>query len=587
MAEPSAPLIVQTDRTILVDTSSPAYAEARDALVRFAELEKSPEHFHTYRITALSVWNAAASGLSAAAMETTLRALARYDVPRNVVQFLHDTVAKYGKVRLKREGSRLFLECDDNLVLTQAWNNRYVRQHLLGEPAAGRVEVDAALRGHVKQAMIKLGYPVEDLAGYVEGAPLAVTLRGTMAGSGKTLHLRPYQEEAVAVFHAGGSVRGGSGVVVLPCGAGKTLVGIGTMAQVGRKTLVLTTSLTAVRQWKSELLDKTDLRPDQVGEYTGEVKDVRPVTITTYQILTYRRSRTEGFVHFDLFRAADWGLVVYDEVHLLPAPVFRVTAEIQALRRLGLTATLVREDGKEEDVFTLIGPKLYDVPWKVLERQGWIATAECAELRVPMDHDLRVRYAGADRREAFRMASENPAKLVALRRVLRRHAKDRVLVIGQYLDQIEAYAKEVRAPVITGKTPQKDRDRLYGAFRDGTLPLLFVSKVGNFAIDLPDANVLVQVSGTFGSRQEEAQRLGRVLRPKSDGSSARFYTLVTRDTVEQDPFAEKRQRFLTEQGYAYAIVDLDREDADLDRRGPDARGRRPGAAAPAEGRAAC
>jgi DNA excision repair protein ERCC-3 len=557
MPDPMAPLIVQTDRTILVDTSAPAYAEARDALCRFAELEKSPEHFHTYRVTPLSVWNAAAAGMSAKAMEAALRGFARYDVPRIVVQFLHDTVERYGRVRLVREGDRLFLDTPDPTILTLAWNNRYVRQHLLSEPVGGRVEVNPGLRGHVKQAMIRLGYPVEDLAGYVEGGRLEIAL-ATRTRSGKPLDIRPYQEEAVAVFHAGGSVRGGSGVIVLPCGAGKTLVGIGTMARVKRKTLVLTTSLTAVRQWKSELLDKTDLPPEMLGEYTGEVKDVRPVTITTYQILTYRRSRTEGFVHFDIFRASDWGLVIYDEVHLLPAPVFRVTAEIQALRRLGLTATLVREDGKEEDVFTLIGPKLYDVPWKVLERQGWIAAAECTELRVPLDADNRVRYAGADRREGFRMASENPAKLGALKRVLARHAKDRVLVIGQYLDQLLAYAKEVGAPLITGRTPQRDRDFLYSAFREGRIPLLFVSKVGNFAVDLPDANVLVQVSGTFGSRQEEAQRLGRVLRPKSDGSTARFYTLVTRDTSEQDPFAEKRQRFLTEQGYAYSIVDLER-----------------------------
>ncbi|MCK6481330.1 MAG: helicase-associated domain-containing protein [Planctomycetaceae bacterium] len=557
MPNPEAPLIVQTDRTLLVDTSSPGYPEARDALVRFAELEKSPEHFHTYRITPLSVWNAAAAGMSAAAMEEVLRAHSRYEPPRNVVRFLHDTVERYGRVRLRREGERMFLESADETILTLAWNNRYVRQYLLAEPAAGRLEVDPALRGHVKQAMIRLGYPVEDLAGYVEGGRLDLAFREVRL-SGSPLRIRPYQEEAVAVFHANGSLKGGSGVVVLPCGAGKTVVGIGAMCRTLRKTLVLTTSLTAVRQWRSELLDKTDLTPDMVGEYTGEVKDVRPVTITTYQILTYRRSRTEAFVHFDLFRASDWGLVIYDEVHLLPAPVFRVTAEIQALRRLGLTATLVREDGKEEDVFTLIGPKLYDVPWKVLERQGWIAAAECTEMRVGMDHDLRVRYSGSDRREAFRLASENPAKLPALRRLLARHAADRVLVIGQYLDQLQDYAREVGAPLITGRTPQKDRDRLYGAFRDGGLPLLFVSKVGNFAIDLPDANVLVQVSGTFGSRQEEAQRLGRVLRPKSDGSTARFYTLVSRDTLEQDPFAEKRQRFLTEQGYAYSILDLDR-----------------------------
>jgi DNA excision repair protein ERCC-3 len=556
MQNPTAPLIVQTDRSILVDTSSPGYPEARDALCRFAELEKSPEHFHTYRVSPLSVWNAAASGMTAAAMEGVLRLHARYDVPPNVVKFLHDTVERYGRVRLVRDGGRLFLETSDPTILTLAWNNRYVRQNLLGEPVGNRQEVNPALRGHIKQAMIRLGYPVEDLAGYVDGGLLSLSLL-PVRKSGKPLVVRPYQEEAVSIFHDGGSLKGGCGVVVLPCGAGKTLVGIAAMAKVQRKTLVLTTSLTAVKQWKSELLDKTDLGPDMVGEYTGEVKDVRPVTITTYQILTYRRSRTEAFIHFDIFRACDWGLVIYDEVHLLPAPVFRVTAELQALRRMGLTATLVREDGKEEDVFTLIGPKLYDVPWKVLERQGWIAAAECTEVRVAMDHDLRVRYSGSDRREGFRLASENPRKLGALKKILARHAGDRVLVIGQYIDQLVLYAKEVGAPLITGRTPQKERDVLYAAFREGRIPLLFVSKVGNFAIDLPDANVLVQVSGTFGSRQEEAQRLGRVLRPKSDGSTARFYTLVTRDSSEQDPFAEKRQRFLTEQGYAYSIVDVD------------------------------
>jgi len=556
MAEPTAPLIVQTDRTILLDTSAPAYAEARDALCRFAELEKSPEHFHTYRLTSLSVWNAAAAGMRVEDMEGALLRFARYDVPRNVLHFLRDTVRRYGQVRLVRDGDRLFLESEDAAVLHLAWNSKVARQHFRERVGQTRIEVDPAMRGHVKQSMIRLGFPVEDLAGYVEGGRLDLRLRET-ARSGKGLHLRPYQEEAVAVFHANGTARGGSGVVVLPCGAGKTLVGIGAMVRLGRKALVLTTSLTAVRQWRQELLDKTDLPPESVGEYTGEVKEVRPVTLTTYQILTYRRSRTEGFVHFDLFRASDWGLIVYDEVHLLPAPVFRVTAEIQATRRLGLTATLVREDGKEDDVFTLIGPKLYDVPWKVLERQGWIAEAECTEVRVPLDPDLRFRYAGAGRRDAFRMASENPAKLEVLRAVLRRHRADKVLVIGQYLDQIERYAKEVRGPLITGRTPNRDRERLYGAFRRGEVPVLLVSKGGNFAIDLPDANVLVQVSGTFGSRQEEAQRLGRVLRPKSDGSRAHFYTLVTRDSLEQDPFAEKRQRFLTEQGYAYAIVDAD------------------------------
>jgi DNA excision repair protein ERCC-3 len=436
--------------------------------------------------------------------------------------------------------------------LREAWSNAAVRRYLQDEISALRARVDPAMRGHVKQAMIRLGYPVEDLAGYIEGGPLELAL-----AESDRFRVRAYQQDAVDAYWAGGSVRGGSGVIVLPCGAGKTIVAMAAMARIGRKTLVVTTNLTAVRQWQDELRDKCSIADEDIGEYTGERKDIRAATITTYQILTYRRSKTEPFVHFELFSRNDWGLIIYDEVHLLPAPVFRVTAEIQATRRLGLTATLVREDGKEDEVFTLIGPKRYDVPWKVLERQGYIAQATCTEVRIPLDEDTRVRYAAADRRSKFRLASENSGKLGTLVRLLKRHGSDLVLVIGQYLRQLQQIAKITGAPIITGRTPNDERADLYGRFRNGEIKQLIVSKVGNFAIDLPDASVLIQVSGTFGSRQEEAQRLGRILRPKADNGQAHFYSLVTRDTLDQD-YAQNRQLFLTEQGYSYTIVD-DRE----------------------------
>ncbi|HEX5136279.1 MAG TPA: DNA repair helicase XPB [Planctomycetota bacterium] len=546
------PLIVQSDRTVLLEVDGPKYADARDALAVFAELVKSPEHIHTYRITPLSIWNAKAAGHSADEMVEALTSLAKYPVPQNIVRDIRDYAARYGRVRLVREGPRLILESEDAALLQEAWSNKAVRRYLVERLSLQRIEVDPAMRGHVKQAMIRVGYPVEDLAGFVDGGPLAIAL-----DEGR-FRVRRYQEAAVDAFWAGGSARGGSGVVVLPCGAGKTIVGMGAMARVGRKTLVLTTNLTAVRQWREELLAKCRIDAGDIGEYTGERKEIRPVTLSTYQILTYRRSKTESFVHFGLLSGNDWGLIVYDEVHLLPAPVFRVTAEIQATRRLGLTATLVREDGKEDEVFTLIGPKRYDVPWKELERQGFIAQASCTEVRVPLaDQHQRLRYATADKREKFRIASENPRKMDTLKRLLARHEGELVLVIGQYLRQLKEIARLVQAPLITGRTPNDERSELYGKFRRGEIRVLVVSKVGNFAIDLPDASVLVQVSGTFGSRQEEAQRLGRILRPKSDGGQAHFYSLVTRDTSDQD-FAQNRQLFLTEQGYSYRIVD-DRE----------------------------
>ncbi len=553
---PQNPLIVQSDHTVLVEVDGPRYPEARDALAPFAELVKSPEHIHTYRITPLSIWNARAAGHRAEDMVGVLTSLAKYPVPQNVARDIQDYADRYGRVRLVADGDELLLEADDPRLITEAWGSTAVRKHLIQKVSPLRLRVDPAMRGHIKQAMIRLGYPVEDLAGYVEGGKLELELRDRTS-AGLEFGLRPYQKDAVDAFWAGGTARGGSGVIVLPCGAGKTIVGMGAIARIGRKTLILTTNLTAVRQWQEELRDKCKVADEDIGEYTSRAKEIRPITVSTYQILTYRRSKTEEFTHFGLFSRNDWGLIIYDEVHLLPAPVFRFTAEIQATRRLGLTATLVREDGKEEDVFTLIGPKRCDVPWKVLERQGFIAQAACTEVRIPMSDDDRTRYASADRRQKFRIASENANKLSTLTRLLNAHDGDLVLVIGQYLRQLRKIALVTGSALITGRTPNDERTRLYDSFKNGAIRRLIVSKVGNFAIDLPDANVLVQVSGTFGSRQEEAQRLGRILRPKQGDGRAHFYSLVTRDTLDQD-YAQNRQLFLTEQGYSYQIID-DRE----------------------------
>jgi DNA excision repair protein ERCC-3 len=550
---PDNPLTVQSDRTLLLEVEHPRYVEARNLLARFAELEKSPEFVHTYRITPLSVWNALAAGMTAGGILESLEALSRYDVPPSIATEIRGWTERYGKIRLERRDERLVLCSEDPLLLREIWSSSYARS-LLGERLdETAIFVDDLHRGRLKQALIKLGYPVRDLAGYVEGAPLEFALRENTR-QGEPFHVRHYQREAAEIFHAGGAVTGGSGVVVLPCGAGKTIVGLAVMAKLRTHTLILCTNTTAVRQWIREILDKTTLSEEEVGEYTGKAKEIRPVTVSDYQILTYRRRKVDPFLHFDLVSGNDWGLILYDEVHLLPAPVFRVTAEIQARRRLGLTATLVREDGKEEDVFTLVGPKKYDVPWKVLEEQGWIAAASCIEVRVPLEDAMRGRYAVADGREKFRIASENDRKTEMVRRILERHRDDRVLIIGQYLDQLRRIAATFDAPLITGKTAQSTREQLYGKFRNGAITLLAVSKVGNFSVDLPDANVAIQVSGTFGSRQEEAQRLGRILRPKKQGTQALFYSLVTRDTRDQE-FASKRQLFLTEQGYTYEIRD--------------------------------
>jgi DNA excision repair protein ERCC-3 len=551
----SNPLIVQSDRTLLLEVDHPAHDEARDALAQFAELEKSPEHVHTYRLTPLSLWNAAAGGLTAVHVLDMLRRFSKYELPPNVVADVRDYIARYGRLKLLRDGAALVLWSDDVNLIAEVAHHKRMEPYLLGQRDAHTLLVDPGLRGHVKQALVHIGFPAEDLAGYTAGVPLAFALRD-QALSGASFSLREYQQRAIAAFHANGAPSGGSGVVVLPCGAGKTLVGIGAMAAVQRATLVLTPNTVAVRQWIGELLDKTTLRPDQVGEYTGERKDIRPVTVTTYQILTYRASEDQNFPHFGLVTGHDWGLIVYDEVHLLPAPVFRITAEIQARRRLGLTATLVREDGREADVFGLIGPKRFDVPWRELERQGWIATAECHEIRVNLPDESRMEYALSEEREKYRLAAENAVKTQVAQALVARHADDQVLVIGQYLDQLKELAALLDAPLLTGRVPTTQREKLYQQFRRGELKRIVVSKVANFAIDLPDASVAIQVSGTFGSRQEEAQRLGRILRPKQDGRPAHFYTIVTRDTRDQE-FSANRQLFLTEQGYRYTIEDAE------------------------------
>ncbi len=550
--QPINPVIVQSDRSILLEVDNALYTEARDALARFAELVKSPEHIHTYRITPLSLWNAAAAGLGAEEIIDALVRYGKYELPSNVRIDIADYVSRYGRLKLTREGEQLLLQSQDVPLLAEIRQHKRLQPYVLEQRDAHTLVVDAAQRGFLKHALVIFGYPAEDLAGYQDGDALPIQLH-SQTREGARFGLRHYQQEAVDVFHAGGTARGGSGVIVLPCGAGKTIVALGAMAKLQTATLILTPSTVAVRQWIDEILDKTSLRPDQVGEYSGLVKEIRPVTITTYQILTYRSRKGDEFPHFALFDQRNWGLIIYDEVHLLPAPVFRITAALQGRRRMGLTATLVREDERETDVFSLIGPKKYDVPWRELERQGWIATAECHEIRVNMSEEDRMLYAISEEREKYRLAAENEAKKRVIMELLRKHPGDHTLVIGQYLEQLEDIARMLNAPLITGKTPIAERERLYESFRTGETPLLVVSKVANFSIDLPDASVAIQISGTFGSRQEEAQRLGRILRPKKDGSLAHFYSLVSRDTKDQ-LFAAKRQLFLTEQGYRYTIL---------------------------------
>ncbi|MCQ2102446.1 MAG: DEAD/DEAH box helicase [Fibrobacter sp.] len=572
---PNGAIIVQSNMEIMVEVDAPTYEAARDAIAPFTELVKSPEHLHTYKISPLSLWNAAATGLRAKEVLERLESQSRYPIPETVITEVEDYMSRYGLLRMKKDdGDNLIVESDDKYMFTEICQLKDVQPYIKEFIDDCHAIVDPERRGHLKMALTNAGFPVEDLAGYTVGDPLPIHLRDTML-CGKEFKLRDYQKEAAQVFYASGSEKGGSGVIVLPCGSGKTVIGIATMALIQTKTLILTPNISASRQWIREICDKTDLTPDMVKEYSGEVKEIGPVTVATYQILTQRKRAKKSneelteidlegvteeevkkeLANFPLFSQQKWGLMIYDEVHLLPAPVFRLSTEMQATRRLGLTATLVREDHKETEVFSLIGPKKYDIPWRILEAQGWIATADCNEIRIPMEAELKMKYALAPVREKITLASCNPEKTDIVQRLLKFYDKpdDRVLIIGQYIEQLENLSKVLDIPLITGKTPNKDRDVLYAKFRDGSLKNLMVSKVGNFAIDLPDANVLIQISGTFGSRQEEAQRLGRVLRPKSDGGAAHFYSIVTQDSKEQE-FAMNRQLFLTEQGYAYKII---------------------------------
>jgi DNA excision repair protein ERCC-3 len=536
------PLIVQSDKTLLLEVDHPRAVDCRKAIAPFAELERSPEHMHTYRLTPLGLWNARAAGHDAEQVVDTLLSYSRYAVPHALLVDIAETMDRYGRLRLEKHPIHgLVLASTDRPVFEEVLRAKKV-QGMLG----ARIDDLAAVvhpseRGNLKQALLKLGWPAEDYAGYVDGEAHAIDL----AEDG--WHLRTYQREAVESFW-----HGGSGVVVLPCGAGKTIVGAAAMATAQATTLILVTNTVSARQWREELLKRTTLTDEEIGEYSGAKKEVKPVTIATYQVMTTRRKGV--YSHLELLDARDWGLIVYDEVHLLPAPIFRMTADLQARRRIGLTATLIREDGREGDVFSLIGPKRYDAPWKDIESQGWIAPADCVEVRVTLPEGERLAYATAEPEERYRLAACTDSKTRLVEQLVAQHAGEPTLVIGQYLDQLDEIGDALGAPVIKGETPVKERERLFNAFRAGEERLLVVSKVANFSVDLPSASVAIQVSGSFGSRQEEAQRLGRLLRPKTDGRSARFYTIVTRDTVDAE-FAQHRQRFLAEQGYAYTIKD--------------------------------
>jgi DNA excision repair protein ERCC-3 len=538
------PLIVQSDKTLLLEVGHPDASACRMAIAPFAELERSPEHVHTYRLTPLGLWNARAAGHDAESVVDALLRFSRYPVPHALLVDVAETMDRYGRLQLMNDPAHgLVLHGLDRAVLVEVTKSKKLAGMLGAKIDEDLVAVHPSERGRLKQALLKLGWPAEDLAGYVDGEAHPIELRE------EGWALRTYQHQATEQFWAGGS-----GVVVLPCGAGKTLVGAAAMAQASATTLILVTNTVAGRQWKRELMARTSLTEAEIGEYSGERKQIRPVTIATYQILTTRRGGV--FTHLDLFGARDWGLVIYDEVHLLPAPIFRFTADLQARRRLGLTATLIREDGREGDVFSLIGPKRYDAPWKDIESQGWIAPADCVEVRVTLTDAERMAYATAEPEERYRLAATARTKLPVVRALADRHDGDQILVIGAYIDQLHELGEFLGAPIVQGSTTNRERERLFDAFRAGDVSTLVISKVGNFSIDLPEAAVAIQVSGTFGSRQEEAQRLGRVLRPKADGRQAHFYTVVSRDTIDTD-YAAHRQRFLAEQGYAYTIVDAD------------------------------
>ena len=537
------PLIVQSDKTALLEVNHPVASDARHDLAIFAELERAPEHIHTYRITKLGLWTARAAGHDSDYVLGVLDKYAKFAIPSSVRVDIQETMDRYGKLVIRRDPEgQLLLTCSSPAILLEASRGAKIAALLGSRLSEDTFEVLPFARGALKQELLKLGWPAEDLAGYTPGTPHEIAL----AENGWSI--RDYQSNAVNKFW-----EGGSGVVVLPCGAGKTIVGAAAMAKAKTNTLILVTNTVAARQWRAELLKRTTLTEEEIGEYSGSVKQVKPVTIASYQILTAKRKGE--YAHLELLNAKDWGLVIYDEVHLLPAPIFKMTADLQARRRLGLTATLVREDGKEGDVFSLIGPKRFDAPWKEIESEGYIAPAECFEIRVDLPEDERLNYAIAEQDERYRLAATSKVKIPVIQKLLQRHLGEPTLIIGQYLDQIDEVATLLGVPKITGETPVNERERLFQAFREGSEPTLVVSKVANFSVDLPEASVAIQISGSYGSRQEEAQRLGRLLRPKADGRTASFYTLIARDTVDQD-FAQNRQRFLAEQGYSYKILDV-------------------------------
>jgi len=538
------PLIVQSDKTLLLDIDHPMSTECRRAIAPFAELERSPEHIHTYRLTPLGLWNARAAGHDAEQVIDTLIKYSRYAVPHSILIDVAETMSRYGRLRLEMDPVHgLILITTDTAVLEEVIRAKKIAPLLGARIDAETITVLPSQRGQIKQSLLRLGWPAEDFAGYVDGQAHEISLVQ------KDWKIRPYQELAAEGFW-----HGGSGVVVLPCGAGKTIVGAAAMAHAKATTLILVTNTIAARQWREELLKRTTLNEDEIGEYSGAKKEIRPVTIATYQVMTKKKNGV--YAHLDLFDSYDWGLIIYDEVHLLPAPIFRFTADIQSRRRLGLTATLVREDGMEGEVFSLIGPKRFDVPWKEIEAQGYIAPAECIEVRVNLTETERLAYATAEPENRYRTCATTRTKRDVVQALVEKHADDQVLVIGQYIDQLDDLSEVLGAPLIKGETPVKEREVLFNQFRTGEIKCLVVSKVANFSIDLPDATIAIQVSGAFGSRQEEAQRLGRILRPKSDGRGAKFYSVISRDTIDQD-FAQNRQRFLAEQGYSYKIIDAD------------------------------
>lgn len=532
---------MQSDHTILLETAHPEANSAKHELSVFAELERAPEHFHTYRITRLGLWNARAAGLHSETVLETLGRLGKFPLPENVKTEIVQAMDRYGKLTIqKNDEGAIVLRAVDEASMKEASRHRSVATLLGSQKGPCEYEIEAWVRGDVKQALLKRGWPVDDRAGFTPGAPLDVELEED------TWHLRDYQKEAVEKF-----VEGGNGVVVLPCGAGKTIVGAAAMAETKAHTLILVTSAISAKQWRRELIARTTLIEEEIGEYSGRSKEVKPVTIATYQILSSRRKGE--YAHLSLLNDNDWGLIIYDEVHLLPAPVFKLTAQLQARRRLGLTATLIREDGREGDVFSLIGPKRYESPWKELENQGFIAPAQCFEVRIELSESERLNYAAAEDADRYRLASSTPMKLDVVKKIIKKHDDEQILIIGQYLDQLEDTAQALGTFLVTGQTPATEREEIFQNFRSGKIQKLVVSKVANFSVDLPDASVAIQISGSFGSRQEEAQRLGRILRPKRDGLTASFYSLVTEGTVDQD-FAAARQRFLAEQGYAYSIL---------------------------------